>query len=100
INFSTSRRGEYSTPLPVVTRTRSPASPGSHPIATSRYYDYYMQTISLNLPDDLLAQLDREAEVRGVTKSPLVRESREATLRQRSPGAGSCMIWLGTLQVR
>lgn len=49
-----------------------------------------MQTISLKLPDDLLAQLDKEAKVRGVTKSLLVRESLETTLRQRSSSAGSC----------
>jgi hypothetical protein len=55
-----------------------------------RYYDKCMPTISLKLPDDLLAQLDKEAKVRGVTKSLLVRESLETTLRRRSPGAGSC----------
>ena len=42
-----------------------------------------MQTISLKLPDDLLAELDREARTRRVTKSALVRESLEATLRRR-----------------
>ena len=50
----------------------------------------YMQTISLKLPDDLLAQLNKEAKVRGVTKSLLVRESQETTLRQRQPGTSSC----------
>jgi len=50
-----------------------------------------MQTISLKLPDDLLAQLEREAKVRGVTKSLLVRQSLEAALRRESPAAkGSC----------
>jgi hypothetical protein len=34
-----------------------------------------MRTISLKLPDDLLAQLDREAKSRRMTKSSLVRES-------------------------
>jgi coproporphyrinogen III oxidase-like Fe-S oxidoreductase len=43
-----------------------------------------VQTISLKLPDDLLAQLEREAKARGVTKSLLVRESLEKTLRLRS----------------
>jgi hypothetical protein len=50
-----------------------------------------MQTISLKLPDDLLAELEREAKARRVTKSSLVRESLEMALR-RKPGrrAGSC----------
>lgn len=48
-----------------------------------------VQTISLKLPDDLLAQLEQEAEARGMTKSQLVRESLEKALRQSSTGA-SC----------
>ena len=51
----------------------------------------WMQTISLKLPDDLLADLDREAKARRVSKSVLVRESLVAALRQRSRrGAASC----------
>jgi hypothetical protein len=46
-----------------------------------------MQTISLKLPDELLAQLASEAQIRRVTKSQLVRESLEKALRQQ-PGAG------------
>ena len=50
-----------------------------------------MQTISLKLPDDLLAQLDREAKAQGVTKSWLVRESLAKALRKPLPdGAVSC----------
>jgi len=50
-----------------------------------------MQTISLKLPDDLLADLEQEARTRRVTKSVLVRESLEAALRGRPRrGAGSC----------
>ncbi len=50
-----------------------------------------MQTISLKLPDDLLAQLDSEANARGMTKSGFVRDSIEKALRKTSPGAaGSC----------
>ena len=50
-----------------------------------------MQTISLKLPDDLLAQLDSEAKARRVTKSWLVRDSLERALRKESPtGAVSC----------
>lgn len=46
-----------------------------------------MRTISLKLPDDLLAQLESEAKTRRVTKSWLVRESLEKALRGR-PAAG------------
>jgi predicted transcriptional regulator len=50
-----------------------------------------MQTISLKLPDDLLAELEREARTRRVTKSVLVRESLEAALRGRPRrAAASC----------
>jgi hypothetical protein len=50
-----------------------------------------MQAISLKLPDDLLAHLNREAKARGVTKSEVVRESLEKELRKRpSGGAVSC----------
>ena len=50
-----------------------------------------MQTISLKLPDDLLADLKREAKARRISKSALVRESVEAALRGRSRGnAASC----------
>jgi len=50
-----------------------------------------MQTISLKLPEDLLADLKREAKARRVSTSALVRESVEAALRNRSRrGAASC----------
>ena len=50
-----------------------------------------MRTISLKLPDDLIADLQREAKARRITKSALVRESVEATLRRRPRrGAASC----------
>lgn len=42
-----------------------------------------MQTISLKLPGDLLADLEREAKVRRVTKSVVVRGSLEKALRRR-----------------
>ena len=42
-----------------------------------------MRTISLKLPDDLLANLDNEARKRRVTKSSVVRESLEKALHQR-----------------
>ena len=50
-----------------------------------------MQTISLKLPDDLLALLESEAKTRRVTKSRLIRESLENALRKKSTsGAASC----------
>lgn len=50
-----------------------------------------MRTISLKLPDKLLAQLNAEAKARRVTKSLLVRESLETTLRKEaSTTAPSC----------
>ena len=50
-----------------------------------------MQTISLKLPDDLLAQLESEAKARRVTKSWLIRESLQKALQKQSrPAAPSC----------
>ena len=50
-----------------------------------------MRTISLKLPDDLLADVKREAKARRVSTSSLVRDSVEAALRPRSRrGAVSC----------
>lgn len=43
-----------------------------------------MQTISLKLPEDLFADLEREAKARRVSKSAVVRESLVAALRRRS----------------
>jgi hypothetical protein len=48
-----------------------------------------METISLKLPENLLAQLEKEAKARGVTKSLLVRQSLEKALCQ-PPGGTSC----------
>ena len=47
-----------------------------------------MQTISLKLPDDLLAQLTSEAKARPVTRSRVVRESLEKALNKK-PSADS-----------
>jgi hypothetical protein len=50
-----------------------------------------MRTISVKLPDGLLAQLTREAKARRVTKSCLVRESLEKGLHDPPPPeGGSC----------
>ena len=51
------------------------------------YYANTIRTISLKLPDDLLDQLDREAKARRVTKSFLMREGLEKTLRPNSSAA-------------
>ena len=45
-----------------------------------------MRTISLKLPDRLLAQLESEAKAKQVTKSHLVRESLEKALHPPSSG--------------
>ena len=51
----------------------------------------WMRTISLKLPEDLLADLEREAKARRVSKSVLIRESLEKALRHRSrQGNTSC----------
>jgi hypothetical protein len=56
-----------------------------------RYYPGIMRTISVKLPDDLFAQLGREAKMRRMTKSHLGRESLEKGLHERPPaGAVSC----------
>lgn len=37
-----------------------------------------------------MAELEKEARARGVTKSLLIRDSLEKALRRRPPGAASC----------
>jgi hypothetical protein len=55
------------------------------------YYPVIMRTISLKLPDELLAQLASEARTRRVTKSQLVRESLARALHEQpSAGQVSC----------
>jgi Arc/MetJ-type ribon-helix-helix transcriptional regulator len=49
------------------------------------YYSVLMRTISLKLPEALLAQLDQEARARRTTKSSVVRESLARTLSQEKP---------------
>ena len=57
-----------------------------------------MHTISLKIPDELLAALERAAKARRVTKSVLVRESLETALRPRPRrGAASCFDVAGDL---
>jgi hypothetical protein len=69
------------------------ADPGDYGIARQNgtYYLKIMRTISVKLPDELLAQLASEAKARRVTKSSLVRESLAKGLHEEPPtGAGSC----------
>jgi predicted transcriptional regulator len=55
------------------------------------YYHGTVRTISLKLPDDLLAQLTKTAKVRRVTKSSLVRESLAKALNpQQAASTASC----------
>ena len=55
------------------------------------YYHAVMRTISLKLPDDLLAQLEVESRARRVTKSSLIRESLTRVLyEQASARKASC----------
>jgi predicted DNA-binding protein len=66
-----------------------------HPISIARqegtYYPVIMRTISLKLPDELVAKLSRKAKARRVTKSWLVRESLEKALHELpQAGAVSC----------
>jgi Ribbon-helix-helix protein, copG family len=57
------------------------------------YYAKIMRTISLKLPDDLLAQVESEAKARRVTKSLVIRESLEKVLRTPSrAGTPSCYV--------
>jgi hypothetical protein len=46
-----------------------------------------MTTISLKLPEDLLARLEKESRLRQTTKSSLVRECLEAQLPEDRPPA-------------
>lgn len=55
------------------------------------YYPWFVQTISLKLPEVLLRQLESEARARRITKSELVRASLEKALAEGSEGkGGSC----------
>ena len=69
------------------------ADPGDYGIARQNgtYYPKIMRTISVKLPDELLAQLASEAKARRVTKSSLVRESLAKGLHEEPPtGADPC----------
>ena len=58
---------------------------------TARITLRIMRTISVKLPDELLAQLSREAKAKRVTKSSIVRESLVKGLHEEpSTTAGSC----------
>ena len=56
-----------------------------------------MRTISLKLPENLLTYLEREASLRRVTKSSLVRESLNQFLRRPEHDEISCFDLAGDL---
>src|SRR5664279_4613669 len=49
------------------------------------YYPRVMTTISLKLPENLLARLERESRARRTTKSSVVRECLEQQLPEQTP---------------
>ena len=62
-----------------------------HAFTAGNYHTRQVQTISLKMPDELLAELERAAKTRRVSKSVLVRESLETALRPRARrGPASC----------
>ena len=64
----------------------------------NEYYLLVVTTISLKLPDPLLLEVEAEAKRRGLSKSALVRESLESTLRrQRGKKRVSCLDLVGDL---
>ena len=57
-----------------------------------------MKTISIKLPDDLLAKIQYAAKKRGETRSAFIRESVEESLsKEKNPSAGSCLDHAGDL---
>jgi hypothetical protein len=51
-----------------------------------------MKTISIKLPDDLLAKIQYAAKKRGETRSAFIRESVEESLsKEKNQGMGSCL---------
>ena len=51
-----------------------------------------MKTISIKLPDDLLAKIQYAAKKKGETRSAFIRESVEESLsREKNPSTGSCL---------
>lgn len=54
-----------------------------------------MAKVMISLPDELLAQVDREAERRGTTRSAMVREFTAAALEQRDQQLAAAMRKLG-----
>jgi hypothetical protein len=55
------------------------------------YYPMLMTTISLKLPDDLLARLEEETKLRNTTKSSFVRTCLQKALEAPTPdGQRSC----------
>jgi len=58
----------------------------------------HVTTISLKLPDPLLREVETEARRRGLSKSELIRNSLEATLRRkRAEKPVTCLDLMGDL---
>lgn len=55
-------------------------------IRVGEYYHPFMQTISLKLPDSLLARLEEESRLRQTNKSALVRAALERELAPKKAG--------------
>jgi predicted transcriptional regulator len=53
-----------------------------------------MKVITLNLPDDLHAALNEASCQRGLSKSAVVREALENSLRSQSVTAGAAVRWV------
>jgi Arc/MetJ-type ribon-helix-helix transcriptional regulator len=58
-----------------------------------------MTTISLKLPESLLREIEREAATRGVSKSAVIRDSLDRTLRKgrKAKQELSCLDLMGDL---
>jgi Arc/MetJ-type ribon-helix-helix transcriptional regulator len=58
-----------------------------------------MTTISLKLPESLLREIEREAATRGVSKSAVIRDSLDRTLRKgrKAKQERSCLDLMGDL---
>lgn len=54
-------------------------------------YTWRMAKVMVSLPDELLAEVDAEAERSGTTRSAVMREFADAALRRRREGRASAL---------
>lgn len=66
-------------------------------VAGNTGYTLAMAKVMVSLPDDLLRAVDVEAGRRGTTRSGLLRELAEETLRRRSVRRAERMTEIGTV---